>query len=99
MRKLTKHETENKPWWAKSYDIQAQHDTPIFYITERGGAMPIPRKEFDISKHEFSDRLIDASMVIGDEVLIRAFNNGITMKKQDAIALAKHFKLTAEDLR
>lgn len=59
-------------------------------------------KPFDIAQHEWSDGLVTFEMVdfendvrlICDNVDYEFF-----MGKKDAIALAKHFKLTAEDLK
>lgn len=62
---------------------------------------PIPRKKFDISEHEFSDERIGFSQdekgllveVEGDFYEVAYINKG------DAIAIAKHFNLTAGDLK
>lgn len=63
---------------------------------------PIPRKKFDISEYEFSDKYAtytgcSASMVHID-VLNCGIPNGIFFDKDDVVAMAKHFNLTAEDL-
>ena len=69
-------------------------------------AKPIPRKEFDIVGYEFSDVNFDMCEVDGQEIILYVSThsdlnqpNSITHDKQDVIALAKHFKLTAEDLK
>ena len=61
----------------------------------------IPRPPFDISEYVFSD-----STIIVDESRVNDCTLGLNtqsetfvdIRKQDAIALAKHFKLTASDL-
>lgn len=62
---------------------------------------PIQRKKFDISEHEFSDDKL--SLLIDDADLISINDNCsgscFDLHKDDAIAIAKHFKLTAEDLK
>lgn len=55
-------------------------------------------KEFDISGYEFSDDDINIHNAIGDRYELYVTSKCIELNKQDAIALAKHFKLTAGDL-
>ena len=64
-------------------------------------AKPIPRKKFDISKHEFSDERIEFSQDEGGLLVeIEDFYHvAACINKNDAIAIAKHFKLTVEDLK
>lgn len=60
---------------------------------------PIARKEFDIDKYEFSDIGIDrAAIEHGNVISLYNFEMRTSINKQDAIAMAKHFKLTADDL-
>lgn len=59
---------------------------------------------FDISDYEFSDKgvLSCHNSKCGKLLLIRSRESrfgSLEVNKQDAIALAKHFKLTAEDLK
>lgn len=63
---------------------------------------PIPRKEFDISAYEFSDLEIERAIQHdSDEVQLDMMDGSrpALINKRDAIALAKHFKLTSEDLK
>jgi len=61
---------------------------------------PIPRKEFDISEYEFSDGDIMVITKASSSIEIRSNNTaGVHLSRQDSIAIAKHFKLTAEDLK
>jgi len=62
-------------------------------------AQPFPRKEFDISGYEFSDGDINTHNAIGDRYELYVASECIELNKQDAIALAKHFKLTSGDLK
>tara|TARA_Y100000310_G_C20704371_1_gene833771 strand:- start:7765 stop:8148 length:384 start_codon:yes stop_codon:yes gene_type:complete len=59
---------------------------------------PIPRKKFDISEYDFTDKSVyydrgAESLYLGSD------DSEILLIKQDVIALAKHFNLTAEDLK
>lgn len=74
------------------------------------GDKQIPRKAFDISEHEFSDTAKDCGVefrvpvwVYPDvEINVKDTNGGdntALLMKEHAIAIAKHFKLTAEDLK
>ena len=63
-------------------------------------AKPIQRKKFDISECEFSDELCKLSTWSDELVTFNAGSRcGVCHDKSHAIALAKHFKLTAEDLK
>ena len=60
------------------------------------------RDSFDITKHEWSDCDIDSATPDGGELFIddRDYEiSSISINKDDAIAIAKHFGLTAEDLK
>ena len=67
------------------------------------GAKPMPRKSFDISEYEF--KYFDSACVSVDsenEIEIQIHEAQECTKyitKSDAIALAKHFKLTADELK
>ncbi len=66
-----------------------------------GGAKPIPRKELDISGYEFSDGDMDVIIEADGGVFVSVDSDrGIyaNLSRNDIIALAKHSKLTAEDL-
>ena len=54
--------------------------------------------DFDITKHEWSDTSIWDCHAGADEVQLENPELETNFEKLDAIALAKHFKLTAEDL-
>lgn len=60
----------------------------------------IPGKEFDITEYKFSDPEIGATQFDDDEVQLDMVDGSrpALLNKRDAIALAKHFKLTASDL-
>lgn len=74
---------------------------------------PLPKKPFDISEHKFSDSKLnfdgfsDGALVLSAEYEQWVGDlNGysleelpINVNKDDAIAIAKHFGLTAEDLK
>lgn len=56
----------------------------------------------DIAKHEFADSIagIKVDTEIDTETLILKINGGwIFFDKDDVIAMAKHFKLTENDLK
>lgn len=57
-------------------------------------------KEFDITQHEWSDSFISVESLNTDSDVIRLDNDMylVDINKDDAIAISKHFKLTAEDL-
>lgn len=66
-------------------------------------AIPVSDVEpFDITKHEFSDGLSISNMCKSSIEV--AFDNNedwnyVPLHKDDAIAIAKHFGVTAEDLK
>jgi hypothetical protein len=73
---------------------------PQYCVSE--DAKPLPKKKFDITEHEFSDIYKDAEKVdpsILDVKFWLADREDLTLNKKDAIALAKHFKLTEDDLK
>lgn len=66
---------------------------------EKFQTRPIPRKPFDITQHEWSCGSFYSSKVNGDSVILEGdYCVDYTVNKSDAIAIAKHFKLKAEDL-
>jgi len=76
----------------------SEHDNEVGFKDED---KPIQRKKFDISEYEFSDERIgflqdDKGLLVEIE---GDFYEVAYINKNDSIALAKHFKLTAEDLR
>lgn len=86
------------------YDLEievfSKESKMVCKISDLGG-IEIKRKPFDISEHEFSDDKL--SLLIDDADLISINDNCsgscFDLHKDDAIAIAKHFKLTAEDLK
>lgn len=73
-------------------------------------AKPIQRKKFDISEYEFSDEAKDCGVEFrvpawaypDIEINVKDTNGGDNtglLMKEHAVAIAKHFKLTAKDLR
>ncbi len=60
------------------------------------------KPDFDITKHEWSDKNLfsDGSMYQGKLQIVEndVIDGIVHLSKADTIALAKHFKLTAEDL-
>jgi hypothetical protein len=81
------------------------HDYIIRYLSEDHYAFsrckPIPRKPFDITQYVFSDGRINFDKYHnGLLVEIESdFYECAHINKDDAIAIAKHFNLTAEDLK
>jgi len=58
------------------------------------------RDSFDISEHDWSDVYFDHIDGEGDINLSESFcGDTFYISKHDAIAIAKHFGLTAEDLK
>lgn len=57
-------------------------------------------KQFDITRHKWSDNFINTCEYETNSDAIRLDNDMylIDIEKADAIAMAKHFKLTADDL-
>ena len=56
------------------------------------------KKPFDITQHEWSDSIADIEAESGDTLVLKFHGSWISIDKDDAIAIAKHFNLTAEDL-
>jgi len=111
MRDLTKDEIDDAPEWAITYAID--NDGYILWLGDKTGlstnpnnssfcmgpAKPIPRKEFDILEYDWSDvRAVYSFDIYTDGVEFDLNSHGLALSKQDAIALAKHFKLTPSDL-
>ena len=70
------------------------------------GALKMPSKQFDITKHEWSDcrnlKCIGKDKGLETVCFEVSVFNGLAyfdLDKDDAIAIAKHFCLTAEDLK
>ena len=61
--------------------------------------VPINRKPFDITKHEWSDSGIERLEVGGGVLTIYSPEHTVNLTFDDAIAIANHFGLTAEDLK
>lgn len=83
------------------YDLEAgvfsKQSNMVCKINDLGG-IEIKRKPFDISDHEFSDEA--ARFVKGSsDFIVLSTDRDLSLSKRDAIALAKNFKLTAEDLK
>ncbi len=112
MRALTPQEINAAPDWATHYVIDSDDDltyesldwwcwaTNPYHKHDNHGCIdgvPIPRKEFDISKHEFGYAFCSDYASITFEMY--EGQSDLILEKQDAIAIAKHFKLTAEDLK
>lgn len=100
MRKPTQNEINLAPSWAVSYSI-GDDDLCTHHERHYGFTLPLPpkapSKEFDISEHVFECKRF--SIEDGDVELENGYETAfLTIDKDDAIALAKHFKLTAEDL-
>lgn len=55
-------------------------------------------REFDIAQHEWSDSIAEIEAESGDTLVLKFHGSWISLDKDDAIAIAKHFNLTAEDL-
>ena len=64
------------------------------------GAKPIPRKPepFDITQHEWSDEGVRLSKH-NKEFIVLSTGRDLVLDKAVCLALAKHFGLTAEDLK
>lgn len=95
------------------YDLDigvfSKQSNMVCKISDLGG-IEIKRKPFDISEYEFSDTAKDCGVefrvpawVYPDiEINVKDINGGdntAVLMKEHAIAIAKHFKLTAEDLK
>jgi hypothetical protein len=99
MRKLTKKEIDDAPSWAVSYLVTKERIGSGVSYHERhyGFTLPLPsatpqRKEFDIIDewHNSTYKILDNGSV---ELI-----DDPTLDRGQVITLAKHFKLTAEDL-
>lgn len=80
--------------------LSERYNNAAGYITSM--AVEIKGNQFDISKHEWSDDGVDCARVIDSELFIDDRDYGISsisISKQDAIAIAKHFGLTEGDLK
>lgn len=95
--------------WSNSEKYKWQGDESIYisggYLRRiNSESVLIPRKEFDISKHVFTDcdiELVEVDGLADDEYLHFDFKqetNELTHSKGDVIAMAKALKITAEDL-
>lgn len=115
MRNITQTEIDNAPEWATHYTIlnfgvlyqnneYFQSDVDGFKCVQSrvsDEAQPIQRKEFDISEYEYSHgglKLHSVDDVNGD-LYLSHYREVHRRTREDAIAEAKHFKLTAEDLK
>lgn len=115
MRQLTKTEIENAPEWATHYGICEDGDIlfeneeffifaskpkkklgQLFGVDE--DSKPIPRKEFDIEAFE-ADDMVKFYIDSDGDLEFDGFDESYLLRKDSAIAIAKHFKLTADDLR
>lgn len=69
------------------------------YITS--DAVEVKRKTFDITKHEWSDRMANLAAIMSErgDVVIRVGCSWIFLDRQDGIAIAKALGLTTEDLK
>ena len=56
-------------------------------------------KEFDITQHEWSDSIAEIEVEIGCTLALKFNGSWISIDEFDAVAIAKHFKLTAEDFK
>ena len=98
---------------AENYGIRWSNDSGYqwrgdeFHSISHGGATrllreskPIPRKAFDISEYVFDGCDVSIDDLIGDFVEFKNdHSSSFTLSKIDVIALAKHFKLTADELK
>lgn len=97
------YQSENLCWWVNL-------ESPLSHNNMDKGAVEIIKKTFDITKHEWSDEAKDCHILFntpswagGDLQICIADPNGNyaddVLIREHAIAIAKHFGLTAEDLR
>lgn len=80
------------------YKDKNNWSTKLTYNEIPKSAKPIPRKKFDISEYEFSDEAARFSKR-NKEFIVLSTGRDFVLDKGDAIALAKHFNLTAEGLK
>ena len=55
-------------------------------------------KDFDITQHEWGDSIAEFEAEHGHPLVLKSHGLWFFFDKQDAIAIAKHFGLTKEDL-
>lgn len=100
MRELTQREIDQAPSNANFYFIDSEFGA-IYSIRATSYTLPIPRKEFDISEWLHSEDANEADYL--DMPLMQILDGSLcvdgNVNKKYAIAIAKHFKLTAEDLK
>jgi hypothetical protein len=104
MRKLTQQEIDQAPAGLVCYMIREDTDTPMYLHHQDPFAwvdsLPIPRKEFNFSKYVFECTRVRNDTLFDDEcVFIATPHSTGFISKKDTIALAKRYKLTAEDLK
>ena len=115
MRDLTQQEIKNAPEWATHYFIDCmghvtfesellwQRVGTLYAEHSRAGlsndVKPVPRKAFDISEYKFSDCYLTVNNSWDDIIELACVIDFIDIRKNDAIAMAKHFKLTADELK
>jgi len=117
VRDLTPEELKLAPDWATHYFIDTSDNTPIYESENLcwwvglgeplhcrmmdEGAIAINRKTFDITQHEWSDKMANLAAIMSDrgDVVIRVGSSWIFLDKQDGIAIAKALGLTADDLK
>lgn len=96
MRELTQKEIDDAPDWAKYYTVNTNN--AVSYDPHKCAGYELI-KEFDISEYDFGEfRFIGLDENKDVELKGRYRYAASCINKQDAIALAKHFKLTASDL-
>ena len=100
---------------AENYGIRWSNDSGYqwrgdeFHSISHGGATrllrdskPVLRKAFDISEYEFSDDEISREVQATSDCVQLDMVDGsrpALLDRNDAISLAKHFKLTADELK
>jgi len=87
---------ESLDWWCWAANPSRKCDN-----RGRMSGVPIPRKEFDISQYEFSDGDMDIIIEADGGVFVSVDSDrGLyaNLSRNDIIALARHSKLTPEDL-
>ena len=70
----------------------------LFGLSESSKPIPRKPKSFDITQHEWSDEAARFSKR-NKEFIVLSTGRDLTLDKSDAIALAKHFGLTYENLK
>lgn len=74
----------------------SEHDNEIGFTEED---KPIQSKTFNIGEYEFSDSIAEFEVEVCDTLVLKSHGSWFSFDKDDATAIAKHFKLTAEDLK